>query len=249
MADKRKILKTMTSKVDVIFSASELSDGKVEGKAVVVVDVLRATSVMVTALNNGANKVLPVLSPTEAFEYKQGNGEKIILAGERNADRIDGFDYGNSPWEMKPEVISGAILVMTTTNGTLAIRGADKASDLFVASFLNAEATALALSDHKEIVLIGSGTNGEFSLEDTLCTGYLVDLLIKANDDILLSDAALASRQLYLSVENDMWLLASNGRHYQILKEKGRAEDLNYCFRKNEVPIVCKRVGDFICSV
>ncbi|PWD99860.1 2-phosphosulfolactate phosphatase [Marinilabilia rubra] len=239
----------MTSKLNVLFSASELSEDKIEGKTAVVVDVLRATSVMVTALNNGAEKVFPVLSSSEAFKYKMENDAKIILAGERNTDRIDGFDYGNSPLEMKNEVVSDATLVMTTTNGTRAIRGAEKASDLFIASFLNAESTVNALLLHENIVLICSGTDGGFSLEDTLCAGYLADLISKVDKDILLSDAALASRKLYLSVEDDMRLFAANGRHYGILKAKGRCADLEYCFRKNEVPVVCKRIGDFIYAV
>lgn len=234
-------------KVDVLNSVTELSDVRVAGKAAVVIDVLRATSVMVTALSLGAEKVVPVLSPEEAFEYRLHNPkETVILAGERNADPIEGFDMGNSPLELIPERLSETTLVMTTTNGTKAIRKAQTARSLFIASFLNVRATVNALKGAQEIVLIASGTNGAYSLEDVLCAGYMVELLQKQSHPAVFTDAALGALNLYENNKADFPGISVKGRHYNILKQKGREKDLEYCFRRDVLDIVGVRNGEEI---
>lgn len=235
--------------IDVIFSASEVNPSRVKGKTVVVIDVLRATSVMVTALDNGAKKVVAVLSPAEGFDYRNKTTEKVVLAGERNSDKIDGFDFGNSPLDMTGHNIKGCTLVMTTSNGTRAIRNSAASSELFVTAFLNAKATVGALAGFQDIVLVCSGSNGTFTMEDTLCAGYLVDLLMEQNDSVELTDATVASRQLYLMVQENIHELAGKGRHYSLLKGKGLMADLEYCFQKNRVDIVCQRMENAIYAV
>ena len=235
--------------LDVIFSASEVTSDRVAGKTVVVIDVLRATSVMVTALNNGASRVIPVLSPKEAFEYRASHHEDIILVGERNASAIEGFDYSNSPLDMVPSVVKGRTLVMTTTNGTRAIRAAKDAAELFVASFLNSEATINILKQRDDVVLIASGNSGSFNIEDTLCAGYMVELLNSCSDiSRELTDAAVAANQLFIDVRDDLHKLAALGNHYRLLKSKGLDEDLLYCFRRDCIDLVCMRENGAIVS-
>jgi 2-phosphosulfolactate phosphatase len=248
--DRNKLENILRMDIDVIFSASEVSESRVKGKTAVVIDVLRATSVMVTALSNGASKVVPVLSPGEAFSYRANCREKVILAGERNADPIEGFDFGNSPLDMLPAYIKEATLVMTTTNGTRAFRCAESASQLLIAAFLNAKSTTEALLHFDDIVLIGSGSNGVFTMEDTLCAGYLVHLIEHEGGCRLnLSDSAVASRQLFLNAQFNIHEIASQGRHYSLLKSKGLDDDLEYCFRMNELNIVCQRKEEAILAV
>jgi 2-phosphosulfolactate phosphatase len=232
-------------KIDVIFSASEVELSRVKDKTAVVIDVLRATSVMVTALYNGASSVVPVLTPEEAFAYRAKATNKFILAGERYSEKIDGFDYGNSPLDMRPEIVKDGKLVITTSNGTRAIQNASGAADLFVAAFLNAEATINRLKRCNDVVLICSGTNDCFAMEDTLCAGYLIDLLT-ADNRLDLSDAALGAFYLYTGVRNNMHAVASQGRHYSLLKHKGLDADLEYCFRKNQLNVVARRYEHFI---
>ncbi|MFW6043344.1 MAG: 2-phosphosulfolactate phosphatase, partial [Marinilabiliaceae bacterium] len=184
-------------KVHVIFSASEIRSSDVKDKTVVVIDVLRATSVMVTALHNGASKVVPVLTTEAAFEYRKRSGYDVLLAGERNSDRIDGFDHGNSPLDMTEKTVKGKTIVITTTNGTRAINESLEAADIFVAAFLNADATVRALDGVEEVVLVCSGSNGGFTMEDTLCAGLMANSLALKNPDALLTDAAIAAKQLY----------------------------------------------------
>lgn len=237
-------------KIDVVNSISELSTDRFVGKTAVVIDVLRATSVMVTALSYGAKKVVPVLSKEEALAYQEHNPEElVILAGERNSDPIEGFDLGNSPVDLIPDVIKEATLVMTTTNGTKTIRKAEGAFCLYIASFLNALATAEALKEEKDVVLIASGTNGLYSIEDVLCAGYLVRLLKQNSQKVLLTDAAIAACNLYNSNVADFPGIALQGKHYNILKQKGRERDLHFCFQRNLYPVVCKLTTGFIKKV
>ncbi len=232
--------------IDVIFSASEITDSAVAGKTVVVIDVLRATSVMVTALGNGASKVIPVLTRREAFDFRKNHTGKVVLAGERHSERIEGFDFGNSPLDMTPENIAEASLVMTTTNGTRAIRKSELSADLFVAGFINAEATTETLKKYDDVVLVCSGSNNTFTMEDTLCAGYMIDLLKLHDENICLTDASVASLHLFLGTKDDLHALAGRGRHYLLLKEKNLLSDIDFCFSKNKTNAVCKMYGSAI---
>jgi 2-phosphosulfolactate phosphatase len=230
--------------IDIIFSAGEVNTRQIEGRTVVVIDVLRATSVMVTALYNGAHRVLPVLTPEEGFALKKTNDPaEIILGGERNADHIPGFDFGNSPLDYTHSNVAKKTVVMTTTNGTRAIHSALTANELYVAAFLNAQAMATHLSKHEKITLFCSGSNEAFTIEDALCAGYITHLLLKNNPSTSCSDAALALNQLHLSTQQNLLALASRGRHYKILKAKGHLADLEYCFEKDILPVVCQWKG------
>lgn len=234
-------------KINVINTVSDLSETLVSGKTAVVIDVLRATSVMVTALSYGARKVVPVLSKEEAFDYRQQNPEEyVLLAGERNADPIEGFDLGNSPVDLVKEQVEGSTLVMTTTNGTKTIRKAVNAKELYIASFLNAKSTVEALSGSNEVVLIASGTNGEYSLEDVLCAGYMVTLLKQRDAEIRLSDSAWSALSLYENNVNNFPGVAVQGKHYNILKHKGREKDLEFCFRRDHFNMVCMQKKGFV---
>ncbi|MGM0376514.1 MAG: 2-phosphosulfolactate phosphatase [Bacteroidota bacterium] len=227
-------------KIDVIFSASEIRSSAVKDKTVVVIDVLRATSVMVTALQNGASKVVPVLTPEAAFEYRDRSGPDVLLAGERNSELIEGFDHGNSPLDMTGETVRGKTIVITTTNGTRAINGSLEAADIFVAAFLNAGATVRELDGAEDVVLVCSGSNGGFTMEDTLCAGLMADSLALRNQDAVLTDAVVAARQLYTHARTNIHRMAGEGRHYRLLWNKGYSEDLQYCFQPDLSQVVCR---------
>lgn len=230
-------------RIDVIGSATQVTAESVKGKIAVVIDVLRATSVMVTALANGAKEVIPVVSPQEAFALKKKLGHEVILGGERDALPISGFDYGNSPLQYTKEVVAGKTIVMTTTNGTLAINNAADADQLIIASFINAEAVVKFIKGKEDVALICSGTDGQFTLEDALCAGYLIEQLQMQNEDVNLTDMAVAMHQLYKSNQKKIVTIASQGKHYQNLLRKGFVKDLEYCFRTGLFANVPLRVG------
>lgn len=222
--------------VDVVFAAGDLTEAKVKGKVVIVIDVLRATSVMVTALNNGLKEVIPVLSPEEAFAYKNENPGPILLGGEREALPIEGFDYGNSPLDYIPAVVQNKSLVMTTSNGTRAIKGSVGASKILIASFLNVKAVTDKIASEKDLVVVCSGSNDLFTIEDALCAGMIVSK-IASNNDIKLSDGAQAMKKLY-EVNEGLEPFVSGGNHYQLLQKRGFYDDLKYCFQKNTINLV-----------
>nr|WP_321412105.1 2-phosphosulfolactate phosphatase [uncultured Carboxylicivirga sp.] len=232
--------------IDVINTAQEVTFEKVQGKTVVVIDVLRATSVMTTAIQNNAEQIIPVLTPEEAFKIKEKIGDKAVLGGERHAELIPGFDYGNSPLSYTSEVIEGKSLIITTTNGTLAIRNALAADELLIASFLNAQAIVNHLRNTEDIILICSGNNGVYTLEDNLCAGYIISLFENELINFQLSDSALSSFNLYSSTQNDVHKLASKGHHYNVLKNKNFDKDLKECFTKSKYNVVPKWDGKSI---
>lgn len=225
-------------KIDVVATAQQANNSIVENKTVVVIDVLRATTVMVKVLNNGAKGIIPVLSPDEAFKIKKTETSNVVLGGERNADLIEGFDYGNSPLSYSDEVIKDKLLVMTTTNGTLAIKNSLSAKELLIAAFVNDKAVVDVLKSKEDIVLVCSGNNGLYTLEDALCAGRIIALLIDQNLNIQLSDFALSIHQLYLHSQTDLIKMAAKGYHYNVLSKKGYHKDLEYCFNSDQ----CKNV-------
>lgn len=227
-------------KIDVIISADYIDSEKLKGKVAVVIDMLRATSVITTAIYNGAKKVIPVVGVEEAFEKAKelrALGEEVLLGGERKALKIEGFNFSNSPLEYKKELVNGKVVIMSTTNGTRALNLCSKADKVIVASVLNGKAIAKYLeNEDKEIVFVNSGTNGEFSSDDFICAGYIISEIckdIKAN----LTDIANTAKYVYES-SNGIEDFIKDAKHYKILKNLGLEEDLEYCSKENLINLV-----------
>jgi 2-phosphosulfolactate phosphatase len=178
---------TERPKVYVHLLPTLIPPGSLRGGVAVVVDVLRATTVMVHALANGCEAVIPCgeIEEAQAVAAALPPGT-ALLGGERGGLPIPGFDLGNSPGDYTREVCEGKTLVMTTTNGTRAILASQEAERVYVASFANLKATAHELTvqflkkDHGHpIHIVCAGTEGFISLEDSLLAGALADGLIK----------------------------------------------------------------------
>ena len=227
----------LMKKINVISSAKYVDAYSIAGTVPVVIDVLRATTVMITAFEYGVKEIIPVLSPDEALEIKGRLDENVLLGGERDAELIPGFDLDNSPFSYMSDFIKDKTLVMTTTNGTSAIRAAAAAGDVLIASFRNAGAIAERLRNTVGITLICSGTNGNYTLEDGLCAGYIIDM-IKNYDDVELTDFAELVYSFYNSSKESIQDAASRAKHYKVLKNKGFENDLEYCFRTDESSII-----------
>jgi phosphosulfolactate phosphohydrolase-like enzyme len=149
----------------------EATVGGVENKNVVVIDILRATTTMCVAMENGANSIWPVDSVQKAAQA----GSSFLTAGERNGEKVEGFDLGNSPQEFSEEVVKGRDIVMTTTNGTKAISLSEGAKNIYIASYRNISAVVQELQKQPEdIVLFCSGWKDQVNLEDTLFAGEVV---------------------------------------------------------------------------
>ncbi len=216
--------------IRITLTADSISSDLLAGKTAVVIDVLRATSVIVTALQNGAARIRPVQSVEEAIAQRTGEN---LLGGERNAEKIDGFDFGNSPLAYTAAVVGGKEIVLTTTNGTLALSRSGQADLILVASFLNAAAVAEYLSLSKmPIELICAGTNGEFSLDDFLCAGLIADSLT-SKMELIHGDLVQLAIKTWREAESDVHQAVKNCRHYNILKNKGFVKDLDYCLSRD----------------
>ena len=226
-------------KVDVIISADHIKEEYLQDKVVVVIDMLRATSVITTALANGAKKVIPILTVEEAFKMKDSLRKKNIealLGGERKALKIEGFDFTNSPLEYTEEKVKDKTIILSTTNGTKAINLSLKAKKIYIGAMINAKALIGIIKEEKDdIVFINSGTNGEFTMDDFICSGYMISLL---NKEVCLdlSDIAKTAKLIYET--KDVLEYIKDARHYGVLKSLNLEEDLYYCCKKDIIEIV-----------
>jgi len=224
-------------KIDIIVSADDIKKEKIKDKIVVVIDMLRATSVIITAINNGCKGVIPVLTVDDAAEIVRNSKEEFMLGGERNALKIEGFHYSNSPLEYTRKSIEGKTLVMTTTNGTKAIKGCVGAQNILIGAMINAKATANRIvALNKDVVIVNAGTYGEFSIDDFLCSGYIIDCVLKL-EEAELSDIAITSHYIYKNNE-DIHSFIKYASHYKRITELGLKSDLEYCCKKDIIDIV-----------
>ncbi|MEX2573006.1 MAG: 2-phosphosulfolactate phosphatase [Balneolaceae bacterium] len=221
--------------LDVFFSVQTFQEDQLRGKSVVIVDVLRATSTIVTALANGAKAVIPVGDMGEASRISQSvDSDDYLLCGEKDGIKIDGYDLGNSPLEYKSEVIAGKSLIFNTTNGTKAIKKSMGAEDIFIASFLNLDAVVDVLKKtERDIVIVCSGWRGRLSLEDLLLAGNIIYKLSGGTLQPDARDGAKVAFSLYEKFGNDLQSVILNSNHATRLQELGGNEDISYCCQLN----------------
>jgi len=227
--------------VSAFLSPCEIDRAALQNSWVVVVDVLRATSTIATALHNGAARIQPVASVSEARERaKHLKNVRVLLGGEKDGFRIEGFDLGNSPLDYSPENVKGQSIIFKTTNGTETFLRVKSAAKILFGSFLNARAIGRFLNRHRPDYLIfaNSGLKGHFSLEDSVCSGYIINQLITPE---LENDGATACVALAQRFSDDTkYLLFEQSTHGHYLKNNGFTADLEYCSRKdclNVIPV------------
>jgi len=225
-------------KINVLLSPNNVDDLYFNSKTTVVIDVLRATSVILKALNSGAREVIPVGSIDFAMKISvHAHGGHTLLCGERNTKIIEGFDLGNSPLEYTEERISGKSIILFTTNGSKAIVKAKYSEKLLVASFNNISKVAEHLIKlGNDVEIISSGANGIFCLEDTICAGALIKKMIKMKSDIELTDATNASLVLNEKYGSNIKKMMQNCEHGKLLMENGFEEDIDFCSTVDNIP-------------
>ncbi len=227
-------------KVNVFFNPLSVDELFFAGKTTVVIDVLRASSTIVAALQNGAREVIPVSSVEFAVKVSGGMfGGQTLMGGERNTKKIEGFALGNSPLEYTKEAIEGKTIVLYTTNGTRAVVKAKFSENLFICSFLNLSAVASHLiSLDKNVEILCSGKANNFSMEDTICAGRLISELNKLKENIEISDSARASLALNKSFGKSILKMLLETEHGQILNENNFEEDIKFCSKLNTTDII-----------
>jgi 2-phosphosulfolactate phosphatase len=169
------------------------------GGTAVVIDVLRATTTIIHALQAGAKTVIPCLEIDEARRIAAGfSPDEKILGGERHGLLIEGFDLGNSPEDYTPERVRGKTVVFTTTNGTKALLHAKKAKQILLGAFVNASAVAQHLIGQEDVHILCAGTDGQPTDEDIMLAGMLAEKLQRQGGaQYKLNDQAIAACELW----------------------------------------------------
>ncbi|MDT8716738.1 2-phosphosulfolactate phosphatase family protein [Clostridium sp. 19966] len=231
---------------DIIISADDIKESKIRDKVVIVIDMLRATSVITTAFMNGCKNVIPVLTVERALEIAKDK-KGCILGGERKAVKIEGFDCSNSPLEYTSDIIKNKELIMTTTNGTRAINECKAAHKILIGCLLNAKACSEAASKYdRDVVIVNAGTYGQFSMDDFICSGYIIECMTK-QEKIKLTDIAFTAKHIYKQHE-DILSFIKDANHFNVIKSLGLEEDLNYCIQKDITDVVPYLQGEIILS-
>ena len=227
-------------KLDVFFSLNSFQEEELRDKAVVVIDVLRASSTIVTALMNDAKAIIPVGDMGEASKIAQNvDSENYLLCGEKDGIKIEGYDLGNSPLEYTREIVGGKKLIFNTTNGTKAIKKSIGSSNLYIAAFLNVSVIAEALrKETKEIVLICAGWKGRLAFEDMLLAGNIIHLLSGGELPESSRDGAKVAFGLYDKYGDDITSVIHQSNHASRLKELEVSSDIDYCCQIDTTDIV-----------
>lgn len=225
--------------IEVCFTPGEYEYFKGEYDVVVVIDVLRATSAICAAFDNGINSIIPVATIEEAREY-QAKG--FLVGAERKGQIVEGFDFGNSPYSYMNPALKGKDVVLSTTNGTKALSIAAEAPTVVVGSLLNLDVLCdWLIEQNKNTLCLCSGWQDKFNLEDTICAGAIMDNLLNTGKFQSNEDSSIAAKYLFQSSsENPLGFLKSSS-HRRRLKNLNLNDDIKYCLTPNtssSIPIL-----------
>jgi len=233
------------NKVEVIHTPALLPLYNLNDKVVVVIDILRATTTMCVAFNTGVNKILPVATPDECLMFSEFD---FIIAAERNAVKVPGFDMGNSPFEYENPFLAGKNIAFTTTNGTKAIKLAKTMNPncILIGSFLNITALCNRIKETgKDLILLCSGWKDKYNLEDTLFAGAVIQQLTSTHE--IHDDAALSAYFLYEQHQNNLEALVRKSSHaerFTLLHLQ--TDDVKFCLQLDTITLVPEMEGEFL---
>ena len=202
----------------------------VSSSIVVIIDILRATSTIATALHNGAKSIVPVDSVAECIRL--GKQIEAITAGERDGKVAEGLQYGNSPFEYNRGFVGGKTLVLTTTNGTKMLHMALEkgAKEIITGSFNNLSAVCTHIINKKmNVILACAGWKDRVNIEDTLFAGAVIERV--GDHFVSRCDSSQIAATLYKHAKDDMYefMKLHNASHYQRLTKFGLEKDIRYC--------------------
>ena len=229
------------NKIDLYFTPAEVQDGDLADKLVIVIDVLRASTTAAVALANGAREIIPVASIDAAGELKQKLGkEHVLLCGERDGVKIEGFDLGNSPAEYEPKVVKDKALIFCSTNGSKAMLKGGQGVFCLVGGLVNlSEVLRFAVREQKDAAIICSGSAGKFSFEDAVVGGeYIAELEKKQGRELDKNDGARAALQLFHREEADLYAALRSSFHGKYLVTLGFEADIRAAAQLDSVPVV-----------
>jgi 2-phosphosulfolactate phosphatase len=216
-------------------------------QTVIVTDIFRASTSIVTAIANGAQSIIPVETVEEAQQYKS---QGLLVGAERNTKRCDFADFGNSPFDYAPEAVNGQTIVFTTTNGTKAINIARNAYRVIIGAFINLEAViSYCLRHQKDILVMASAWEDKVNIEDSIFGGALADELIRRHSCQPASDAARITLDMWNTHKADLVGFIKTTDHYARLQANNLEDSVPYCLNMNivdAVPQLIIRNGDVL---
>jgi 2-phosphosulfolactate phosphatase len=235
--------------IDVYFHGGAAGHSDLAGRVVLVIDVLRASTSIAVALGNGARAVIPFDAVDEASSRARSlDRREVLLAGERRMSAIPGFDLGNSPGEFGADVVAGKTVLMTTSNGTAALVGAQGAGEVLVGAYANYSAVVsrlrAAARAGKSLAIVCAGSGGRFALEDAACAGRFVRGVARRGLQPDLGDAARAAALIDRRLGSDIEAMLRSCDHGRALAAAGFEADLVACAALNThavVPVLLDR--------
>lgn len=236
MDDMLNMASGRTLRIEVCFSPVMYSAFHNPEAIVVVTDVLRASSAIVTALMNGAQSVIPVETIQEAKDLKS---KGFLVAAERDGIKLDFADLGNSPFNFTEEKIFGKQIVYSTTNGTQAIHMAREAHRVIVGAFINLSATCRYLTSMgRDIIILCAGWKNRFSLEDTVHAGAIVEKVLQDQRYSTICDSALAALDLWKLAKPDIRGYLEKCAQRSRLKKNKLDDVIDYCFTPDLTEVI-----------
>jgi len=223
-------------KIDACFSPYLYPVYKDNESIVVIIDVLRATSAICTAFENGASKIIPVATLEEAKAYQQ---KGYLVGAERNGLPVEGFDFGNSPYQYMGRHVQGKDIVLTTTNGTQAIEAAKDAYKVVIGAFLNMHSLCeFLINEKRNVLLLCSGWKNKFNLEDALFAGAVTEEIAKLSEQYECGDACLALKYLYQMARKNPNKFLNYSSHKERLHALHLKDDVRYCLTPNQTKVI-----------
>jgi 2-phosphosulfolactate phosphatase len=219
------------------------------GRTAVVIDLLRATSTIATALHNGCRRVIPVEDKNDALEKAKSHTgcDGVVTGGERDGVKLTGFDLGNSPLEYGRSKIAGKCLVMCTSNGTHAVKKAMAAKEVYLGCLNNADAVAKkAAQSGRDIAIVCAGTRLKFSVDDIAAAGAIISRIVKTAGPAAMDDLSRTALRLYEENKKNLHPLISGSRPYRTLMRLGAGEDIDYCLLEDILDTVPMCEGEEI---
>lgn len=216
--------------LDIIMSPALVNAQKRTYDIYVVIDVFRATTAFCTALHYGIKEIVPFADLEEARKMKD---KGFLIAGERNGEKLNGFDFGNSPFEFMKDSIKGKSLAFTTTNGTHCIETVKRKGKVIIASFNNISSIiSYILTQKQNVAIVCSGWKGMPNIEDTICAGAIANELLK-NKYEAVEDSVFICKNIYLeSLDNQLYYIVENSS--RISKRMSLLEDdFKKCLEKD----------------
>ena len=225
-----------------VYHTPELTPRENLPDCAVVVDVLRATTTIATALNAGADSIQAFSDIEELLKVsEQWAPEKRLRAGERGGAKVAGCDLGNSPLDSTPEVVAGKRLFISTTNGTRALQRVEKSPVVITAAQINRQAAVDFLKEKQPETLwiVGSGWEGGYSLEDTATAGAIAQSLMAEDAAVEIgNDEVIAAIALYAQWQDNLLAMFHQSSHGQRLLRLGGEADLKYCAQSDTLNVL-----------